>query len=194
MYLPFHIGKTFCIMPPGEELVTDNRLPLVMKRGAFGSGEHETTHSCLEILETIPEITGARVLDFGCGTGILAIAATKLGADRAVCLDIDYQAVITARENCRLNKINNVMCIAGSIRCLKEQAFDLILANIYGDILLSVAQTLSRMSHPGTYLVLSGIVWEDNFLVRQAYEKCGFHVRKNYFMSEYCSLLLQKKI
>jgi ribosomal protein L11 methyltransferase len=194
MYQPFDIGTTFRIIPTGEELVADNRLPLVMKRGAFGSGEHETTQSCLEILESIPDIVGSRVLDFGCGTGILAIAATKLGANRAVCLDIDHQAALNARENCRLNETDNVMCIAGSISCLREQPFDLILANIYGDILLSVAKTLSGMARTGTYTVLSGILWEDNFLVRQEYEKYGFRVKKNCFMDEYSSLLLQKII
>jgi ribosomal protein L11 methyltransferase len=107
MYKPFTIGSQFRITPPNVPAGTDSCIDLVMQRGAFGSGEHETTESCLKVLEQRPEVKGAHVLDLGSGTGILAIAALKLGARHVVCVDIEQDAVESARVNCRLNHIDH---------------------------------------------------------------------------------------
>jgi len=193
MYQPFNIGANFRITPPGHPASSDGRIDLVMQRGAFGSGEHETTESCLEILERLPEVRGARVLDLGSGTGILAIAALKLGAAHAVCVDIDAQAVETAQGNCRLNEVDGrVTHVTGTLAALTATDFDVILANIYGDILLAVAQPLALKLKPGGVLLLSGILWEDNFAVRRAYEQRGCEVRRNYMLPEFSTVLMQK--
>ncbi len=180
MYKPFNIGSKFRITPSDTPIAEDKRIDLLMQRGAFGSGEHETTESCLEILELLPAVKGARVLDLGSGTGILAIAALKLGASHALCVDIDPEAVKTATINFRYNGLEDqVSHITGTLEAVTNNSFDLILANIYGDILLDLAKPLTaKLKQSGT-LLLSGILWEYNFDVRQAYEKQGCTVLRN---------------
>ncbi len=193
-YHPFNIGSKFRITPPGHPKSTDNRIDLIMQRGAFGSGEHETTESCLEILGKLPEISGARVLDLGSGTGILAIAALQLGAEHATCVDIEPKAVETAEINCRLNGLEDrVTHVTGILAAVMESDFDIILANIYGDILFGLAQSLSVKLKPGGTLLLSGILWEYNFDVRQAYEKNGCEVIHNRMLEEFSTVLMHKR-
>jgi len=191
-YRPFPIGERFRIVPPGTE-PDPGRIDLVMQRGAFGSGEHETTESCLERLEELPALREARVLDLGSGTGILAIAALKLGAAQAVCVDIDAMAVETARTNCRLNGcLDHTVHITGTLADIDEGGFDVVLANIYGDILIDLAVPLTAKVRSEGLLLLSGILWEYNFDVRQAYERQGCRVLKNRLLDEFSTLLLQK--
>jgi len=180
-------------VPPDVPSPADDRLNLIMDRGAFGSGEHETTRSCLEALETLPHLTGAKVLDLGSGTGILSIAALMLGAKEAYCVDIEEDAVLACQQNCKRNGINQkVHHFCGTLDCLDEDGFDLILGNIYGDILLAVATDLVTKTKPGTLLLLSGILWEYNFEVRQRYEKLGCSLIKNRMMDEFSTVLLKK--
>lgn len=194
IYKPFNIGSKFRITPPGHPSPTDDRIDLTMRRGAFGSGEHETTESCLEILGNLPKLSAARVLDLGSGTGILAIAALKLGAKDAVCVDIEPKAVANAENNCRLNGLEyRVTHVTGTLDAVAESDFDLVLANIYGDILLDLAESLSVKLKPGGTLLLSGILWEYNFDVRQAYEKEGCEVIHNRMLEEFSTVLMRKK-
>ena len=193
MYKPFNIGSKFRITPPGCPHIDGERIDLIMQRGAFGSGEHETTESCLEILGDLSGMPGAKVLDLGSGTGILAIAALQLGAKHATCVDIEARAVETAAVNCRLNGLEGqVTHVTGTLDAVSEDGFDLILANIYGDILLDLAQSLSAKLKPGGALLLSGILWEFNFDVRQAYEKRRCEVVHNYMLDEFSTVLLLK--
>jgi ribosomal protein L11 methyltransferase len=193
MYQPFNIGRRFRITPPDNQTTSDNRIDIVMQRGAFGSGEHETTESCLELMEGLTNIRDARVLDLGSGTGILAIAALKLGAAHAVCVDIEANAVETARTNCQLNGLENqVTHITGTLEMVAGGNFDLILANIYGDILLLLAKPLAAKGGRGSTLLLSGILWEYNFDVRQAYERQGCIVAQNLMLEEFSTVLLTK--
>ena len=192
-YEPFNIGNRYCITPPGASSNDYDRIDLVMQRGAFGSGEHETTENCLELMEHLPELDGARVLDLGSGTGILAIAALKLGAEHAVCVDIEPKAVETAKLNCHLNDLDQQAThIVGTLDNVSEDCFDIILANIYGDILLKLAPALTAKLQPEGTIMLSGILWEYNFDVRQAYERQGCRVIKNKLLEEFSSVLLQK--
>lgn len=193
MYQPFNIGSNFRIAPPDHSASSDGRIDLVMQRGAFGSGEHETTVSCLEVLESFPEVNGAQVLDLGSGTGILAIAALKLKAAHTVCVDIEPSAVETAQVNFRLNNLGEQAThIAGTLDAVKERDFDLILANIYGDILLDLVEPLTAKVKSGGALLLSGILWEYNFDVRQAYEKRGCEIVRNRILEEFSTVLLRK--
>lgn len=193
MYQPFNIGTKFRITPPGETFSVDDRIDLVMQRGAFGSGEHETTESCLQIMEQFPGIHGAHILDLGSGTGILAIAALKLGAAHAVCVDIEAKAVETAKTNVRLNHLDDqVTHITGTLDAVTTGSFNLVLANIYGDILLDLADLLASKVEPGGVLLLSGILWEYNFDIRQAYERRGCEVVRNHLLNEFSSILMRK--
>jgi ribosomal protein L11 methyltransferase len=191
-FTPFEIGERFRISPPGAPASDDGRIDLVMAAGAFGSGEHETTASCLELLPTLPDLAGARVLDLGSGTGILAIAALKLGARSALCLDIDPVAVRTCELNCQLNGVlAQVEHVCGTLDQVPEDPFELILANIYGDILVAVAEALVARVGPGGALLLSGILHQDNFDVRRRYQELGCSVLSNRMLEEFTTLLLR---
>lgn len=193
MYEPFKIGEKFRIVPPGHPARSDGRIDLVMQRGAFGSGEHETTVSCLALLEGLPDMTGRRVLDLGSGTGILAIAALKLGAASALCVDIEAAAVATAAANCASNQVaDRAIHLTGTLDAVIDDPFDLVMANIYGDILLSIAAPLTKLTVPGGDLLLSGILWEYNFDVRQTYQNNGCELVSNRLLKEFSSLWLRK--
>lgn len=193
-YQPFSLGSRFCILPPDLPPPAGDHINLTMERGAFGSGEHETTRSCLEALEKMPFSGQEKVLDLGSGTGILSIAALLLGAGHAWCVDIESAAVQSGEQNCRLNKVNDrATHVCGTLDTLEETGFDLILANIYGDILLAVAQDLVAKAKPGAFLLLSGILWEYNFDVRQKYQRLGCEVIKNRMLEEFSTVLLQKR-
>ena len=192
-FTPFEVGERFRISPPSTPASHDGRIDLVMAPGAFGSGEHETSASCLELLETLPDPEGARVLDLGSGTGILAIAALGLGARNALCVDIDPAAVSTCQRNCQLNGVSDrVEHFCGTIEQVAEEPFGLILANIYGDILLRVAEALVAKTGPGGALLLSGILHEDNFQVRRRYQELGCTPIRNRMLEGFTTVLLRK--
>ena len=192
-YNPFSIGEQFLIVPPGISPANNNRIQLVMERGAFGSGEHETTRSCIELLETLPTGKKLRILDLGSGTGILTIAALLLNPGHSWCLDIEEAAVQSARRNCGINHLNDsITHVCGTLDRLEEREFSLILANIYGDILLDVADELVDKAASGAKFLLSGILWEYNFDIRQKYQKLGCTIIKNQLLEEFSTILLQK--
>lgn len=191
-FRPFSIGERFNIVPEKMQLPADGRINLIMAAGAFGSGEHETSASCLEELEQLSSMQEKKVLDLGSGTGILAIAALKLGAKSALCVDIEPRAVETCNYNCELNQVlEKVRHCCGTAENIGAETFELILANIYGDILLDIADDLLDHASPGASLLLSGILYEYNFDVRQRYERLGCKVIKNRMLNEFSTVLLQ---
>jgi len=192
-FTPFEVGDRFRVLPPGAYACHDGRVHLIMTPGAFGSGEHETTASCMELIEALPEVKGASLLDLGSGTGILAIAALKLGAHRALCVDTDPGAVRTCQANCELNGVSDrVEHLCGSLGDVTAESFDLVLANIYGDILLAVADVLVAKARSRAPLLLSGILYEDNFAVRSRYQALGCTVVLNRMLEEFTTLMLRK--
>lgn len=191
-YEPFAIGSSFRVVPPGSSPVPD-RTDIVMARGAFGSGEHETTASCIAIMEAL-DLAGKRFLDLGSGTAILAVTAMKRGAAGGVCVDIESGAVQSAILNCQLNSIGDeIRHLCGTLADVDEGGFDIILANIYGDILLALAKSVAERLAPGGTLLLSGILWEYNFDVRQAYERQGLRVMKNRLLEEFSTIVLARE-
>lgn len=132
------------------------------------------------------------MLDLGSGTGILSLAALKLGAESALCVDIEPKAVETCAYNCELNQVqSNVRHCCGTAADIGAETFELILANIYGDILLDIADDLLKHASSGATLLLSGILYEYNFDVRQRYERLGCKVIKNRMLSEFSTILLE---
>jgi len=193
LFEPFTIGTRFRIAPPDEPPSNDGRIHLRIGRGAFGSGEHETTASCLEILESAGFVPGARLLDLGCGTGILAIAALHLGAAGGVCVDISPDAVRTCEQNCILNGFGEqTRHVAGSIDTIAAESFDLVLANIYGDLLLDLAPKMVAALRPGGHLLLSGMLWEYDFEVRRCYERLGCEQLLKRQLPEFCTHLYRR--
>ena len=194
-YQPFLIGERFVVTPPDTATSPrENHIQLVMERGAFGSGEHETTRSCIEILEKLALAEFPKILDLGSGTAILTIAASLLNPrGQAWCVDIEAEAIESGIRNCGLNNLsNNIGHLCGTLEQLEESEFDLILANIYGDILIDVANDLTAKAKPGAWIILSGILWEYNFDVRQKFIRAGCKMIKNRLMAEFSTVLLQK--
>lgn len=150
-FTSFPLGEHFTIVPEYDVAPAGERTNLIMAAGAFGSGEHETSASCIEELEKIPDLQHARVLDLGSGTGILAIAALKLGAGSALCVDIEAKAVQTCARNCELNQVQDrVRHCCGTLEDVEgSETFDLIVANIYGDILIDIADILIQYARRG---------------------------------------------
>ncbi|MCA1796654.1 MAG: 50S ribosomal protein L11 methyltransferase [Geobacteraceae bacterium] len=191
-FITFPLGQCFNIVPENTTTPADARINLVMSAGAFGSGEHETSASCMEELERLAPLQGKDVLDLGSGTGILAIAALKLGAESALCVDIEPKAVGACAYNCELNLVQDrVRHCCGTAADIGAEKFELIVANIYGDILIDIADELLGHASPGAIILLSGILYEYNFDVRQRYERLGCKVIKNRMLSEFSTVLLQ---
>jgi len=134
---------------------------------AFGTGEHPTTALCLEWLDANLE-RGARVLDYGCGSGILAIAALALGAESAWAVDNDGQALAATRANARLNGCDTRLFV-GAPEALPPLRVDVVLANILAAPLIELAPTFARRLAPGGRVVLSGILARQAASVAAAY-------------------------
>ena len=142
---------------------------------AFGTGHHETTGMMLKhIIDT--NVTNLRVLDMGCGTGILGILASMRGASDIVGIDIDQWSVDNTIENCSLNGIHNMSALLGDAALLNEMApFDLILANINRNILLEDIKHYVAVLKPGGSLIMSGFYADDLPLIQQEAEKNNLH-------------------
>lgn len=194
IFSPFPIGG-FIVIPEGELPPPGEKIPLIMgKKGAFGSGEHETTASCLEELERLPGISGMRCLDLGSGTGILAVAAARLGARSLVAIDIAPAAAASCAANVRLNGVaDRVFPVCGELACIGRGDFDLVMANIYADIHLALAGEMVALTRPGGFLLLSGIPTQDNFEVQLRFRREGCELLESRFMEEYVTFLFRKQ-
>lgn len=154
---PIRISGRLWIVPSWHEAPDPEALVLVLDPGmAFGTGSHPTTRLCLEWLERTVEV-GDSVLDYGCGSGILAIAAAKLGARQVLGVDIDPQAVKAARDNAERNAA--AVDFADSAKAVEGQ-FDIVVANILSNPLKALAPAIAGHVRPGGRLALSGILVE----------------------------------
>ncbi len=193
IFHPFTIGS-FTIIPAGEPIPATTTLPLILgKKGAFGSGEHETTASCIDELEKLPRLAGMRALDLGSGTGILALAAARLGAHSVVAIDIDWQAALSCADNVRLNGLEErILSVCGELACLAAGDFDLVMANIYADLHLALADEMTSKTRPGGYLLLSGIPLQDKFDIQHRFRRLGCDLLDMHILEDYVTLLMQR--
>ncbi|MFK7955961.1 MAG: 50S ribosomal protein L11 methyltransferase [Lysobacterales bacterium] len=144
--------------PTGDVLFMDPGL-------AFGTGSHATTALCLDVLAD-SDLKGRSLLDLGCGSGILALAAALRGAGEVIAVDNDPQACLATRDNGQRN--NLAVSVADSLESIRGP-FDVIVANILSGTLVNFAPTLCSLSRPGTQLILSGILESQVEVVREAY-------------------------
>jgi ribosomal protein L11 methyltransferase len=165
-FTPQHVTARLWVVPTWHEPPEPNALNIVLDPGlAFGTGTHPTTRLCLRWLDRVV-CGGETVIDFGCGSGILAIAALKLGAARASGVDIDPQAVVAARRNGEQNRVEATFVSAAEQ--LAGPA-DIVVANILAKPLIVLAPLLGELTAHGGRLALSGILTEQAEEVRDAY-------------------------
>ena len=158
---PIPVGEKLLIRPAWEDCDPRGRIVLELEPGiAFGTGTHETTRMCMELLEQFVA-PGCSMLDVGCGSGILSVAALLLGAKRAVGVDIDPLAVKTAEQNARRNHVEDRFAgIRGSLTERVSGTFDVVAANIVADVILELLGDIGNHMAPGAVLLLSGIIGE----------------------------------
>lgn len=194
-YKPLHIGKSVVIRPvweeyaekPGEKVIT------LDPGAAFGTGSHETTSMCIELLEeAVGE--GARVLDVGCGSGILSVAACVLGAKNVTAVDIDELAVKTAAGNAELNGIgaDKITAVQGSLTDNVSGKFDVIVANIVADVIISLCRDVGDFLEDCGAFICSGIIDDRVCDVKNAFAENGFVIEKSMHKKEWNAFLLVK--
>jgi ribosomal protein L11 methyltransferase len=149
---------------------------------AFGTGLHPTTRLCLAFVEDLADrglITDAHVLDVGCGSGILAIAAALLGARAVVGIDTDPLAVETTLTNSALNGFEGrITAHTGSLPVRSAEMFDVVLANLIASVLIDLVEPLAASLRPGGVLIASGIFNDREQAVREAFEAAGLTVNE----------------
>ena len=196
-YKPMEIGERLIVIPDWEEAEAGGRVALRLNPGLiFGTGSHATTRLCLQALERIVK-PGMAVLDLGCGSGILSIAALLLGAGRAYGCDIDDKAVDVAYENAALNGIGrerytvragDVLCDEGLRRDMGA-GYDIVVANIVSDVIIGLAPAARALKKPEGYFLCSGIIDDRAEEVRQKLEEAGLAVLETHSSEGWFSYL-----
>lgn len=168
----------------------------IQARNAFGTGNHETTRMIVSTLLELP-LTGRRVLDCGCGTGILGITAIKCGAASVVAYDIDEFSSDNARHNALLNGVGEqIDVLLGNVNVLShvEGIFDVVLANINRNVLLQDMEAYHNVMSSGASLVLSGFYTEDAPMLLQKAETLGLHEISRKVDNNWCCLVLSNNV
>lgn len=168
-FKPLCFGQRLWVCPTGFEPPEPEAVNILLDPGlAFGTGTHPTTALCLEWLDGHP-LTGQTVIDYGCGSGILAVAALKLGAAQAYGVDIDPQALTATAENARKNAVEEQL-ILSLPKHLGTPIADVLVANILATPLIQLAEDLLALVKVGGAIALSGILAEQAEAVQQAYQ------------------------
>ena len=176
-YKPLEIGEKLAIVPEWEAYDNDKRIVIKINPGmAFGTGSHESTYMCLELLERYVN-KDDEIFDIGCGSGILAIAALKLGAKRALAVDIDDKCIDASHENADLNNLEDKMEIKkGNLLDVVKGRADLIVSNIIAEIIVDEIKNLKNHMDMGGIFITSGIIKERRQMVIDALKENGFEI------------------
>ena len=167
-FRPMQFGRRLWVCPAGQPPGASNAVVLELDPGlAFGSGTHATTALCLEWLEGQP-LEGQNLLDYGCGSGILALAALKLGASAATAFDIDPQAITATRENAAKNGLGGRLTMVDRAEAIPG-IFDRVVANILAAPLVALAPALAGRCRAGGSILLAGMLEHHGAEVAQAY-------------------------
>lgn len=154
---------------------------------AFGSGHHESTYTCIEIINML-DIKNKKTLDVGCGSGILSIVASLNGANAYLC-DSDSLAIEESAKNLKLNGIERYEIKEGSAHSFRDE-FDAVFANISADILIAISHSLKKRVKNGGYLLASGIIQDKIDSVKECYNE--FSIEKSIQLNDWYTLLLKK--
>lgn len=189
-FAPIDVGERLTVIPSWLSPDTD-RIPVIIDPGTvFGTGHHVTTRTCLVLLEKYARLcAGQRFFDIGTGTGILAVAAARLGFRTVVAADTDPVAVGNARDNAALNGITDMDVHEGDIRAV-QGTFDLITANLLSEILIQIAPEIASRLNPGGFAILSGMLDGQEDGVLAAMEGAGLALREKAAGENWISLVV----
>lgn len=166
-FKPLRVSSNIIVKPTWERYTPSSRdIVIEIDPGmAFGTGQHASTRMCIEALEDIimkdRSVQDWRVLDVGCGTGILGITAARLGAKDVICLDIDKKATEIARENAAINLVSDRLHIVSKDAAAITETRNLIIANLTSKLLLKLRHHLTQLLEPEGYMIISGIIEQD---------------------------------
>lgn len=194
-YKPIKIGKRLVVVPMWENYSkNDGEVIVKMDPGmAFGTGTHETTRLCATMLEKYVG-ENSTVLDVGCGSGILAICASKLGAKSCYAYDIDPVAVKVAKENIKDNDVYNIECdVSDLLKSVKKQKYNVITANIVADIIIRLLPDIGEFMDENSVLIISGIIDERCDDVYKSIELNGFEKIDEIHENGWCAITLKLK-
>lgn len=195
-YKPIKIGDKIVIVPAWEKYEQqEGEIIVRMDPGmAFGTGTHETTRLVIKLLEKYIK-NGMRVADVGCGSGILAICASKLGAAECKAYDIDPVAVKVANENIKDSGLTNVTCeVSDLLRQVdKSEPYDVICANIVADIIIRMMPDVGALMNESSVILASGIIVERSQDVISAFDEQGFKIVERIDENGWCALAVMKK-
>ncbi|WP_210366890.1 50S ribosomal protein L11 methyltransferase [Bacillus sp. REN3] len=195
-YNPVKISEKFTIVPTWEEYtpVHTDELIIELDPGmAFGTGTHPTTVMCIQALErTVKQ--GDRVVDVGTGSGVLSIAAAKLGAAKVEALDLDEVAVKAANLNIKLNKVQNVASVSqNNLLDGVNEGADVVVANILAEVILRFADDAGKVVKNGGYFIASGIIQQKKEIVKDALASAGFDIEEIMAMEDWVAIIAKKK-
>jgi ribosomal protein L11 methyltransferase len=196
---PVEAGRFFVHGAHDRARVPINRVGIEIEAAlAFGTGHHGSTRGCLIALDVIAKASQPRrILDLGTGSGVLAIAASRALRRRVLASDIDRVAVKTARENARCNCVGQAIALVRAdelgMRVFRERGpFDLVFANILMEPLLRFAAPLARLTAPGAYVVLSGLLPSQANAVLAAYRRQGLLLKRRILLDGWMTLVLRR--
>ena len=191
-FKPHRIGKTIIIPAWIEYKASENEIPVYLDSNmAFGTGEHETTSMCVEFLEQFVKPDNV-VLDVGCGSGILGIVASKLGAKEVVMTDIDPHAITATEHNMKINNVSNGKVVLKNLLDDTTIVGDVIVCNIMAEILIAFAPYIGGNLTENGVIILSGIILERIDAVIKAYEDAGFSLIECKKQGEWSALAMRK--
>ncbi|PHS72364.1 MAG: 50S ribosomal protein L11 methyltransferase [Cycloclasticus sp.] len=191
-FQPIKFGNNFWVCSTEHNIADENATLLRLDPGlAFGTGTHPTTALCLEWLATHP-LKNCEIADFGCGSGILAIAALLLGAQHAIGIDIDPQALIATNNNAAQNNVRDNIQVYDAQQYPTE-AKDIVIANILAEPLVTLYDEISTLVKPSGHLLLSGLLSEQVEFVTQAYQS-NFVFNPAVFRDEWACLHATKRV
>lgn len=193
-FRPQPIGRSLYVCAPWDSGPPNDRIPIIVNPGmAFGTGQHATTRSCLELIEQVCSSEPIyHAVDVGTGSGILAIVMAKLGVQSITAVDNDPEALRAAAENIARNRVERQIHLSTVLE-VAPTPYDLIVANLFADLLIEMSNTFARLSTPTARLICSGLVEADESRVRHAFEQCGWTAIKRQSEAPWCAILLARR-